>query len=164
MPTSQPLMLASRRAGRIQPAPGVKPVAAPSLPLPCLVPALASGGLLWMCYHPLSWGPLAWLALVPLLCLIRSDRRPRNIYCAAWAGGCLFFLAALQWMRVADTWMYAAWILLAIYCALYFPMAIFLTRVLERQTGLPLVLTFSTVWVALEYVRTFLLTGLGITL
>ena len=44
-------------------------VAAPSkttarhLPLPRLLPALLSAGLLWACYFPLAWGWLAWVAL-----------------------------------------------------------------------------------------------------
>jgi apolipoprotein N-acyltransferase len=130
-----------------------------AIPLPCLLPALASGAILWMCYHPLAWGWLGWIALVPLLCLVRSERRPRAIYFAGLAGGMLFYTAALQWMRVADGMMYATWISLALYCALYFPAAVWLTRALERRTRLPLVVTFPAVWVALEYVRAFLLTG-----
>src|SRR5438874_13304294 len=71
-----------------------------------LLPALASAALLWACYFPLAWGWLAWVALVPLLCLVRSDARPRRIYLAAWVGGLAFFWPVLQWMRVADFRMY----------------------------------------------------------
>jgi apolipoprotein N-acyltransferase len=124
-----------------------------------LLPAVLSGALLWVCYHPLAWGWLAWVALVPLLCLVRSDRLPRRIYLSAWVGGGLFFWAALQWMRVADYRMYATWAMLAVYCSLYFPAAIYLTRVLERRTPLPLAVTFPVVWVALEYFRSFFGTG-----
>jgi apolipoprotein N-acyltransferase len=112
-----------------------------------------------MCFHPLSWGWLGWIALVPMLCLVRTDARPRRIYASAWLGGSLFFGVALQWMRVADYRMYATWAMLAVYCALYFPLAIYLTRALERRTRLPLVVTFPAVWVALEYLRAFALTG-----
>src|ERR1051326_7051446 len=65
-----------------------------------LLPALASAALLYLCYFPLDWGWLAWVALVPLLCLVRSAARPRRIYFAAWLGGLAFFWTALQWIRV----------------------------------------------------------------
>src|SRR5438874_9519726 len=113
----------------IVPQPSFRALRPGSLPFPRLLPALATGGLLWMCYHPLSWGWLGWVALVPLLCLVRSTGRPRNIYLAGWAGGSLFFWPVLQWMRVADYRMYATWAMLAFYCSLYFPAAIWLTRV-----------------------------------
>jgi apolipoprotein N-acyltransferase len=156
MATSPQLMQPSVRN---KPQPDAKPAPARSMVVPCLLPALASGALLWMCYHPLSWGWLGWVGLVPLLCLVRSERRPRAVYFAAWAGGMLFFVPALQWMRVADAAMYATWILLAIYCALYFPLAVYFTRVLERRTRLPLAITLPAVWVGLEYIRAFFLTG-----
>jgi apolipoprotein N-acyltransferase len=152
-------METSAPAAETKPSARAQPAPAPTLPLPCLAPALATAAILWACYHPLAWGWLGWVALVPLLCLVRSHAAPRRIYFSAWIGGCLFFLPALQWMRVADQRMVATWFLLAIYCALYFPAAIYLTRVLERRTRLPLVVTFSAVWVALEYARSFMLTG-----
>ena len=31
-----------------------------------------TGGLLWLCYFPVAWGWLAWIALVPLLALVRT--------------------------------------------------------------------------------------------
>jgi apolipoprotein N-acyltransferase len=166
MAASRSRMEPSTPTLRKQPAVRPQPKAAPVLPMPCLLPATVSGSLLWMCFHPLSWGWLAWVALVPLLFLVRSTSRPRRIYLSAWAGGIVLFVAALQWLRAADQWMpfpkypmHAAWLALAVYCSLYFPLAIYLTRVLERRTRLPLVVTFPAVWVALEYVRAFMLTG-----
>src|SRR5207249_2445261 len=125
----------------------------PRLPLPRLLPALISGGLLWLCYFPMAWNWLAWVSLAPLLCLVRAEGRARNIYWSAWAGGLLFFVPALYWMSVADVWMVFAWLLLAIYCALYVPLAIFFVRRLDRGTRLPLVLSVPLVWISLEYVR-----------
>jgi apolipoprotein N-acyltransferase len=150
-------------ATRTSPLP--RRAATPVLPMPIVLPAVATGALLWACYHPLSLGWLAWAALVPLLCLVRSTGAPRRIYLGAWLGGLVFFLPAISWMRHADQmpfpkWpMHGAWISLSIYCALYFPAAIYLTRVLERRIRLPLVVTFPAVWVALEYARSFMLTG-----
>jgi len=124
-----------------------------------LIAALGSGALMWACYFPLGWGWLAWVALVPLLGLVRAEERPRKIYFAAWVGGLAFFLPSLYWMSVADYRMVYAWIALAMYCALYWVAGIFLLRRLERATKLPLVITVPVVWTALEFLRSFLISG-----
>jgi apolipoprotein N-acyltransferase len=123
------------------------------------VPALASGILLYLCHFPVAWGWLGWIALVPLLCLVRSPARPRTVYLSAWAGALLFFVPALQWMRVADPAMYATWLLLALHCSLFVLAGVWLLRRLDRGTALPLVLTVPVVWCALEFARAHLLGG-----
>ncbi len=136
------------------------PAPAPTAPRPHLVlPALASAGLLYLCFFPVAWGWLAWVALVPLLCLVRAETTGKRLFKAAWLGGLVFFWAVLQWMRYADHRMYYTWAMLATYCSLYFPVAILLVRRLDRHTRLPLVVVFPAVWVGLEFVRSYLLTG-----
>ena len=129
------------------------------LPWPRLLPALASGGLLWLCHFPAAWGWLAWAALVPLLCLIRGGARPFRLFLCALAGGLAFFVPALQWMRVAHPMMYFTWIALAVYCSLFLAAAVLLVRRLDRATRLPLVLTVPVVWTAVDFLRAHLLTG-----
>lgn len=126
---------------------------------PTLLPALATGGLLWLGHFPMAWSWFAWFALVPLLCLVRSPARPRRIYLCAWLGGVAFFFPALQWMRVADERMLYTWLALALYCSLYFPLWLAFLRRLDRWTPLPLVITAPVVWTALDYLRGILLTG-----
>jgi apolipoprotein N-acyltransferase len=66
----------------------------------------------------------------------------------------------LQWLRVGDyNMMYYSWAALATYCATYFPLAIFLTRQIDRPASLPLIVIFPTVWTALEFLRAHFLTG-----
>ena len=136
-----------------------KQLTAPSAASPCLWPALLTGALLWCCYFPLAWGWLAWIALAPLLTLVRAQGRSRRVYWSAYAGGLAFFVPVLQWMRVADYRMYFTWLALAFYCAAYFPAAIYLIRLLERRTRLPLCLSAAIVITGLEWVRSFLMTG-----
>src|SRR5665213_3523209 len=124
-----------------------------------LLAAFTTAGLLWLSYFPIDCGWLAWFALVPLLVLVRSTARPRWVYLCAWVGGLAFYFPVLQWMRVADPRMYFTWIFVAVYCSLYFPIALRIVRFFDRRTGLPLVLTLPVVWTALEYVRTWLFTG-----
>jgi apolipoprotein N-acyltransferase len=124
-----------------------------------LVPVLVTGGLLWASYFPLNLGWLGWLALVPWLVLARKPASARRLYPGSFFAGLLFYLASLQWMRVADDRMYATWIGLAITCALFFPVALFLVKRLDQRTRLPLIVTFPAVWTALEYLRAHLFTG-----
>jgi apolipoprotein N-acyltransferase len=120
---------------------------------------LLSSLLLWLCYYPADWGWLGWVALVPFLTLVRMQASSRRIYLISFLAGLLFFIPSLQWMRVADYRMYATWIGLATFCALYFPLAILLLRRLDRLPFLPLILSTPLVWTALEFMRTHFLTG-----
>jgi apolipoprotein N-acyltransferase len=112
-----------------------------------------------MCHFPLAWGWLGWVALVPLLCLVRTTARPRAVYLSAWLGALLFYVPVLQWMRVADEAMYATWLMLAVYCASLVPLGLWLVRRLDHCLGLPLVLTVPVVWTALDYFRAIFLEG-----
>jgi apolipoprotein N-acyltransferase len=114
---------------------------------------LASAALLYLAYFPVAWGWLAWVALVPWLVLTRLPGRPRFLYLSCWLGGLAFHWPVLQWVRVADWMMYAAWAAVATYGALYWPVALGLIRWFGRRTPLPLVVTFPVVWVALEFFR-----------
>lgn len=124
-----------------------------------LLPGFLSAAVLFACYFPLAWGWLGWIALVPLLVLARSRASGWRVHVYAWYSGLAFFWPALEWMRVADFRMYGTWAMLATYCALYFPAALFLIRRLDRATALPLVVTLPVVWTGLEFIRSFLLTG-----
>lgn len=114
---------------------------------------------LWAAFTPLDWGPLAWLCLVPLIQLIRLPRRTRWMYRAIYAGGLVFALAALQWMRLGDVWMYPAWIALSLYVAAYFPLFVALSRVAVHAWRVPLTIAVPVVWVGLEFARGWLMSG-----
>lgn len=121
--------------------------------------ALTNAVLLWLCYFPVACGWLIWIALVPLLAVMRSSARPGWIYFCAWLGSLVFYLAAMQWMRVADPRMYATWIALAFYCSMFFLLTVYLIRFLDRRTSLPLVLTVPLAWTAVEFLRSTLFGG-----
>lgn len=147
-----------RAGGQPAPVPAAAPLKA-GVGFNLLAASCLSGGLLWACFQPLAWGAyLGWFALVPFLVLVRTQARPRFVYFCAWLTGLGLFLPALQWMRVADDLMFLAWFALAIYCALFFPAALFCMRRLERW-HVPLVVSAPACWIALEYVRCWALTG-----
>lgn len=125
----------------------------------CLGRGIATGVLLWLSFFPANIGPLAFAALAPMLTLVRSTAPARCVYWGAWAGGVTFFFPALAWMRVADDTMVLGWIGLALYCSWYFPVALLLLRRIDARTGLPLALTAPIVWVGLEWIRSWFITG-----
>ena len=123
-------------------------------------PATLSGLLLWVAFFPLNLGPVAYVALVPFLSLIRAEGiGAKRRYFAAFLGGMAFYTMALGWIRVAHPAMALfAFPGMSLYCSLYFPLALLLLRRLDRAK-LPFALTLPIVWVGLEYVRAHFPTG-----
>ncbi len=141
-------------------------------------------GLLLACAFPLpaALAPMegasaAWLALVPLLILIRRTS-PRAA--CAWGGfsGLVFWLASLVWLlQLRQTWGYLpvvvlAWVALSACCALYTGAFAGLLSAVSHgggdRDGRPLgtlaanllfMLAAPCVWVAFEYLRAVLFTG-----
>ena len=101
--------------------------------------SLLSGLLLWLCFTPVNASPLAWLAPVPLLLLIRIEERTRWMYAAIYGGSLISQLSMLQWMRLGDPTMYVAWAALSVYLALYAVAFVAVSRVAVQRWSLPLV-------------------------
>lgn len=129
---------------------------------PVFWPAILSGVLLWTAFFPLNLGPVAYFALVPFLTIVHADGiGSKRRYFAAYLGGIVFFGISLNWIRVAHPMMAMfAWPGLTLYCALYWPLTIYLLRKLDRW-NLPLAATFPVVTVAMEYSRCHFPTGFG---
>lgn len=115
--------------------------------------------LMWASFTPVDFGPLGWVCLIPLLLLVRIPRKTRFMYTAIYCAGLLFTVVTLQWMRLGDPTMYVAWIALAVYIAWYFPLFVLLTRIAVHRFHIPLPAAAPVMWVGLEYVRAYLLTG-----
>ncbi len=127
--------------------------------------ALLSGLLLALsCAGPISFGPAAWIALIPLLQACAST----TVRQAAFAGfvcGLVYFLLMLYWVVIVMTtyghlewWLsLPALLLLASYMALYPAFFSGLTSWTMRFVS-PL-WTVPVVWVALDFLRGFLFTG-----
>jgi apolipoprotein N-acyltransferase len=127
-------------------------------PHPALL-AVGSALLLWLAFPPADRGYLAWFALVPLLLLVRSERRARAIYSGAWLGGLVFWLLAIEWVRLTDPSAWLAWVVMAVFLSLWWPGFVLLARLAVRRLGLPLMIAAPVLWVALEFVRAHALTG-----
>jgi apolipoprotein N-acyltransferase len=112
-----------------------------------------TSGLLWLSHYPVSFGWLAWVALVPWLLLVRADLSWPARYLIAWLSGLAFFVPALQWMRYAHASMFYSWLALALACSWFVVAALWLLRRFERRTNWPLTVTVPIVWTAVEFVR-----------
>jgi apolipoprotein N-acyltransferase len=148
-------------------------------------PPLISGLLLWLSFPPIGLSFLAWFALVPLALLIRATWKsngeamgdaatsrtaapePRRqaakpLYRPAWFGGLVFGLLAVHWIHYADdTGLtgYYGWWALGTYMSLYFPAFLLIARIAVLRFRMPGVLAVPTVWVGLEYLRSWLISG-----
>lgn len=151
--------------------------------------AALSGGLLWAALPPGDLGPLAWVAPVWWVMLIRRrelaqprppDRSgakprsrlarapiavvrwlldPRHPYRGIWLAGMLFWLAALHWVRLPHWANHILWVALSFYLAFYLPVFVALARVAVHRLRVPVVLAAPVVWTGLELARGYFLTG-----
>src|SRR5262245_23592666 len=132
---------------------------APAGAMGALIASGLTAVLLWGAFTPLDFGPLAWVALVPLLALVRIERPVRRMYGMVFLGGLMFWVMSLQWMRLGHPVMYVAWWALSLYLALYLPVFVALARVAVWRLNVPLTLAAPIVWVGLELLRGYLMTG-----
>ncbi|MFO0909878.1 MAG: apolipoprotein N-acyltransferase [Isosphaeraceae bacterium] len=121
--------------------------------------AAGSGLGLWLTFPPADWGWLAWVMLVPLFLLIDRPGPRWAIYLGGWLGGLVFWLLAVQWVRLSDPSSWLAWVVLALVLSVSWPLFLFLTRWARQRLELPLILAAPIVWVALEYGRAHIVSG-----
>ena len=122
--------------------------------------ALLSAVLLWAALPPADLWPLAWVAPVWWVLLVRrqelSGSRP---YLKIWVAGFLFWIGALHWMRLPHWMTGFGWVALSFYLAFYVPAFVGLSRVAVHRLRVPVILAAPVVWTGLELVRGHLLTG-----
>ena len=110
--------------------------------------------LLCLSFPPSDLGYLAWIAFVPWFLLIATEEK--YIYPGSLFIGVVFMLIQASWLRHVT---FIAWILLSFYCAAYFLCFTFITRCIIFKLKWPLVVIAPCVWVSLEFIRSFLLSG-----
>jgi apolipoprotein N-acyltransferase len=125
-----------------------------------LVAGLASGFLLWASFPPIEWSWIAWVALAPLFWLATLSGFRLRTYLAAWVGGLVFWLFALEWVRLCDPRALPGWILLAVVFSLWWPGFLALAHWSIVRLKLPLILVAPIIWVGGEFVRAHFLSGL----
>lgn len=125
-----------------------------------ITPALVGSILCWLALPPVGWSYLAWVGPIPWLLLIVQPLLPgRRPYRALWLGGIVYWLLAAHWIRLPHPANYIAWVALAAYLGMYLPAFVALSRVGVHRLRMPLVLVAPVVWVGLDWLRGWLLTG-----
>src|SRR3569623_1365995 len=106
-----PAPAATKPADRARLDPTAKDIIAQARKAPAsgwgaLTLSAGSALLLWASFTPLNLSPLGWFALVPLLLLVRLERPTSRMYLSIYAGGALYWIPTLQWLRLGDPTMY----------------------------------------------------------
>ena len=113
-----------------------------------MVAGLTSGLLLWSAFPPAEWSWLAWVALVPLFWLVRPARARAPLYLGAWAGGLVFWLLSVQWVRLTDPTAWLAWLAMAVVFSFWWPGFLALARLAVFRLEVPLMMAAPILWVA----------------
>ena len=126
--------------------------------------AACSGIVLFCSFPNVNFFPLAWIALVPLVVALEPVENWKSAFCVGYVTGFLFFAGLL--LAIVLLYPYAnifatllGYILLVGYTALYFAVFSVLVHKLPWQSGVLFPLGVAAIWVSLEWVRSWLLTG-----
>lgn len=132
--------------------------------------AFLSGVAMALCYAPVAWGGLCWVALAPLTCavwLVKPPARWQRLHLAGlgFVFGCAYFGGSLFWLTTLTA---PGWVTLSLYLSLYPAIwALFLGTVArpagEDRSGRSVWLSSihnlracgsaAAAWVALEWLR-----------
>ena len=124
-----------------------------------------SGILLILSFPSFNLFPLAWISLIPLLIALQSTSNWKSAFLHGYLTGAIFFLGLVYWIALlypfANIFLTTfACLLLAAYLALYFGIFSALLHGLPWKSGLPFIFIMPTIWIGLEWVRSWFLTGL----
>jgi len=122
-----------------------------------LLPPVASALLLTLAFPPAEISWLAYLALAPVLVTAVRARSNRDAFGAALVGGLVFFAINLYWVQPITT---AGYLALLPYMAMYWAVGAWLVRRIGRAVPVPVAAAAPAVWVALEFIRGWMLSGL----
>jgi apolipoprotein N-acyltransferase len=130
-----------------------------------LVIALIGAALIYASFPPLNLWPLAWVATVPWLLFVQAEKLPgRRPYAALYVAGFVLWMILVQWVRLGHWAAHFGWIALCLYLAAYLPVFVGLSRIAVHRLRLPLVIAAPLVWVGLEVLRGWVLTGFSMAL
>jgi len=158
---------AAHRSGKhdvkvVNPAAAVASGLLMAFSLPLVVPLFSRNELFASGYLE----PLALLALVPLLVVLRKAGPRRAFGLGALAGG-VYFLVSLYWLEVAMTTFghmsrllsLPVLFLLVGFLSLFWACACWAAVRIKERLGVGLHLALPVVWVGLEFLRNYVLTG-----
>ena len=128
--------------------------------------SLISGVLLILGFPLFDLYPLAWVALVPLLITLR-EKNARSSFCLGLLTGFIYFSGTIYWVyhsmyfygNVPLIFSILLLIILSLILALYVGTFSMLFNFLTKNSAIPALFIAPLLWVSLEYLRTYALTG-----
>lgn len=132
------------------------------------LPPVISGSLLVLSFPKYDIAILAWIALVPLLIdLTIKKLSGKESFLKGFFMGMVYFFGTLYWIYhsvhyyggVGFVSSILAVLLLSVYLSLYTGLFAFLIVKIHTRGSYPLLLLAPSLWVSLEYIRTYFLTG-----
>ncbi len=136
--------------------------------LPVLALALIGGGLAPLALAPLSWWPLALLSVAIFYLLLKQAQTVKQSLKLGFAYGAGYFLVGVSWVYVsmvdhAATHIPIALLFTLLFClglSLFYVLFAYLFQRFVKALDRPLkILAFASLWVALDMLRGWLLTG-----
>jgi len=116
--------------------------------------SLAGSLTMWLTLPPVGAWPLAWIAPMFWLVLVRRKElaggRP---YLKIYAAGLVYWLATLYWLTLPHWSASLGWLALSWYLAFYVPLFVAVCRLAVHRLNVPLFVAAPIVWTALEVVR-----------
>ena len=127
---------------------------------------LFSSLLLIMSFPRIDQSFFAWVALIPLLYAVEGKGVYRT-FLLGWLCGFVFHVGLLYWIVVVTTTYgklvyplgILVMLLLVSYLSLYFGSALAIARFIQKNTSIKLTASLPFIWVTMEYLRSFLLSG-----
>lgn len=127
------------------------------------MPALIGSLLLYAAFPPVDFWPLAWLAPVCWLALIRRQELPgKRPYVVFWLAGFTYWFLLLQWLRLPHPATAIGWVALSVYLGLYLAVFAVVTRTAVHRLRLPLIVAAPIVWTGLEFAQSHIMTGFNL--
>lgn len=136
------------------------------------LPAILAFGILWLSFAPLALWPLAWIAYCPLIWLILSPNDnvscesnsssafPRNGYRKIYAASVLYWLSTFYFIPIPHPALWAGWIAVSVYMAIYTPIFVVASRSLIHQFKVPAWLAIPSIFTGLEWFRCHFASGM----
>jgi apolipoprotein N-acyltransferase len=114
--------------------------------------SLFSAILLTLSFPKFDLGFLAWIALVPLLFVLRNSS-PKFACLFSWLTGTGFFLGVFFWITYVRgvTWLHFS--IMGLYLGLYFLIFGLLSNIISKKSKIPFIIAAPALFVATEYLR-----------
>ena len=127
---------------------------------------LFSSVLLILSFPRIDQPFLAWVALIPLLYAVEGKGVYR-VFLLGWLCGFVFHIGLIYWIVVVTTTYgklvyplgILVMLLLVSYLSLYFGSALAIAKFIQEKTSINMPTTLPFIWVTMEYLRSFLLSG-----